>query len=151
MRKYPFVVLCLLLVNIGMGYSADAIEVRIIKPPNGATVSKIIEVGGTSKGISAERLWICVYPPGVSRYYPQDKRDFPITMAVNGSWSTKVVLGRDEYTGSEFKLCAVVVDKMASNKIIEYLDKCKAKKSWLGLKQLPDGAEIYDKIAVTKI
>jgi hypothetical protein len=151
MRKYPFVVLCLLLVNLGMCFSGDAIEVRITKPPNGATVSKIIEVGGTSKGISAERLWICVYPPGVSRYYPPDKRDFPISMASNGSWSTKVVIGRDVYTGSEFKLCAVVVDEKANRKIIEYLDKCKANKSWPGLKQLPEGAEIYDKIAVTRI
>ena len=151
-RKYSLVVLFLLLVNIGMVDSATAVEVRISSPPDGATVSKIIEIGGTSNGILiSQSLWICVYPPGVQRYYPQDKRDFPIVMGKNGDWSTRVVLDRDIYTGSEFKLCAVVANEASNKKILEYLNKSKANKSWSGLRQLPDGALIYDKIAVTRI
>ena len=49
MRKYSLAILCILLVSIGLAYSADATEVKISNPPDGAIVSKNVDVGLTIK------------------------------------------------------------------------------------------------------
>jgi len=134
-----------------MAYSASSAEVKITNPSNGATVSKSIDVGGTSKDIPAgAALWIMVYPHGVNRYYPQDKRDFPVVMTANGDWSTKAVIGSDTDSGLEFEIFVVLADEKANQAIIDYLDKSKASGSWPGMEPLPDGSMIYDKVSVTR-
>jgi hypothetical protein len=151
MKGYTIVILCLLLVNIGMTYNANAIEVKIISPGNGTIVTKNIELKGMVKANPAgQALWIFVSPLYVNRYYPQDKRDFPIAMKANQFWSTKAVIGSDTDNGLQFSIFAVVTDEKANKEILDYLDKFKTSASWPGLEKLPDGAVIYDKITVTR-
>jgi hypothetical protein len=137
---------------MGMAYSADATEVKITNPQNGATIPQAsIDVEGTSEGVSAgQALWIMVYPHGVNRYYPQDKRDLPIVMMANGDWSGQAIVGSDTDSGLEFKLFAVLADENANKAIIDYLDECKASESWPGMEKLPEGAMPYDKVSVTR-
>lgn len=144
--------LCLLLLSMGIAYSADAVEVKITNPQNGATIPQAsIDVEGTSKEIPAgQTLWIMVYPHGVNRYYPQDQRDLPIVMMANGGWSGQAIVGSDSDSGLEFKLFAVLADENANTAIIDYLDECKANGSWPGMETLPEGAMPYDKVSVTR-
>ena len=151
MRRYTLVILCLLLVSIGMAYSADATEVKITNPPDGATVSKNVDIGLTSKDIPVgQDFWICVYPIDVKRYYIQDKRHSPIVMTITGNQSTEALVGSDEDSGMKFKLMTVVADRNAIRAIMDYLDQSNARGAWNGLEKLPDGAKIFDEITVTR-
>jgi hypothetical protein len=150
-RKCTLVILCMLLASIGMAYSAGATEVKITNPPDGAIVSKNVDIGLTSKDIPAgQDYWICVYPIDVKRYYIQDKRHSPIGMTITGKQSTEALIGTDEDSGIKFKLLAIVADKNAIKTIMSYLDQSNARGSWLGLEKLPDGAKIFDEITVTR-
>lgn len=152
MKYYLPAIFCLLLLSMGMASSADATNVKITNPQNGATIPQAsIDIEGTSKEILAgQALWIMVYPHGVNRYYPQDKRDLPIVMMANGDWSTQAIVGSNMDNGIEFKIFAVLADEKANKAIIDYLDASRASGSWDGLVQLPDGATIYDKVSVTR-
>ena len=73
MKHYILAIFCLLLISMGMASSADATEVKITNPQNGATIPQAsIDIEGTSKEILAgQALWIMVYPHGVNRYSRQ--------------------------------------------------------------------------------
>jgi hypothetical protein len=151
MRKYSLVILCILLVSIGLAYSADATEVKISNPPDGAVVSKNVEVTLTSKDIPAgQDFWICVYPIDVKRYYIQDKRHSPIVVTITGNLATEALIGSDDDSGMKFKLFTIVADTNGIRKIMDYLDQCNARGSWPGVETLPDGAKIFDDITVTR-
>jgi hypothetical protein len=151
MRKYSLAILCMLLVSMGMAYSADATEARISYPPDGAIVSKNVEVGIISKDIPVgQQFWISVYPTGVKRYYIQDKRHSPIVKTITGNQSTEVLVGSNEDSGMKFKLVTIIADRNAIKAIMDYLDQCNAKGSWPGLDKLPIGAKVLDEITVTR-
>jgi hypothetical protein len=151
MRKYVLAALCLLLISMGMVSSIDATKVEITNPQNEATISKSIDIEGTSKDISVgQDLWIMIYPHGANRYYPQDKHDLPIVTMANGDWSAQANIGSDADSGLEFKIFAVLADEKANKAIIDYLDQCKLNGSWLGMEKLPDGAMLYDEVSVTR-
>jgi hypothetical protein len=146
-QKYSFIILCLLLVNIGIAYSANAQEVKITNPHNGDTVPRYIKVEGTSQDITAgQTLWIFVNPPGTKSYYPQGS----IEMTENGFWYTNAVVGGDSYSGSEFKIFAVIADEKANKVIMDYLNRCRTDNSWPGLRHLPDGTMTRDMITVKR-
>lgn len=152
MKKTVLAVLCLLIVSMGMTCSAASTEIKITNPQNGAIIPQAsINVEGTSKDVSAGQfLWLMVYPHGVNRFYPQDKRDLPIIMMANGNWSGQAIVGSETDSGLEFKIFAVLANEDANQKIIAYLDKCRVDGSWPGLVQLPDGATIYNGVSVTR-
>ncbi|AET65107.1 hypothetical protein Mhar_1749 [Methanothrix harundinacea 6Ac] len=109
------------------------------------------DIEGTSKGIpEGYELWITVYPDGVNRHFPQDKRNLPIIMMANGDWTAEAVIGSPPDHDMEFKLYAILADETANAEILEYLDGCIVNESWPGLEQLPDGAEIYDYVTVIR-
>ena len=151
MREYWLVSLCLLVLGFGTVCCAGATEVEITSPSDGDTVSMVEDLEGTSKDIpEGDELWIMVYPDGVNRYYPQDKRDLPIIPMANGDWTAKAIIGCETDHGREFKLFAVLANETANAEILEYLDECIENGSWPGLEQLPDGAEIYDYVTVIR-
>jgi hypothetical protein len=146
-EKYLFVVLCLLLVNTGMVCNAYALEVKITIPHNGDTIPSYVEVGGTLKDISADQtLWVFVNPPATHRYYPQSS----VEVTPNGFWYANATLGEDPYSGSEFRILAVIADGKANKMIMNYLDKARRENSWPGLRNLPDGTMTRDMITVTR-
>jgi hypothetical protein len=151
MKKYLFVILCLLLVSIGIAYSADATEAKIVSPLNGTMVPKIIDVEINAKDIPTELdLWLGVYPLDVKRYYIQDKRHSPFVRTIRGNLSTEAQVGIDFDSGLKFRLLTIVANKTAIVAIMDYLDKSNKIGSWPGLVTLPDGAVIYDTKIVTR-
>jgi hypothetical protein len=151
MKKYLLVILCLLLVSIGMAYSADATEAKISSPLNGTMVPKIIDVEITAKDIpTGQDLWIGVYPLDVKRYYIQDKRHSPFVRSIRGNLSTEAQIGIDFDSDLKFRLLTIVANRTAIVDIMDYLDTSNKIGSWPGLVTLPDGAVIYDTKIVTR-
>ena len=151
MKKYLFVILCLLLVSIGISYSADAIEAKIVSPINGTMVPKIIDVEINAKDIPTELdLWLGVYPLDVKRYYIQDKRHSPFVRTIRGNLSTEAQVGIDFDSGLKFRLLTIAANRTAIVDILDYMDKSNKIGSWPGLERLPDGAVIYDTKIVTR-
>lgn len=151
MGKYILIILCILLASIGMAYSAEAIDVRFTSPPNGAIVSKTVELELVAKDIpTGYDFWIGVYPVDVKRYYIQDKRHFPPVVSVRGTQSIEALVGSNEDTGLKFDIFAIVADRDAIRAIMDYLDNSNAEGSWPGLEKLPSGAKIYHTITVTR-
>jgi hypothetical protein len=152
MKKYLPISLCFLVLGLGTVCCAGATEVEITSPADGDTVSMIGEdIEGTSKDIpEGYELWIMVYPDGVNRFYPQDKRDLPLIPMANGDWTAEAIIGSDPDHGLEFKLYAVLANETANTEILDYLDRSREAGSWDGLEQLPDGAEIYDYVTVIR-
>ena len=147
MRPYLFLTLCLILTNIVMVYSVDAQEVKITIPHNGDTVPGYFEVAGTAKGItSGQAIWIFVNSPGTDRYYPQHS----VEITPNGFWYTNATIGENAYSGSEYKILAVIADDKANKILMSYLDESKRNDSWNGLASLPDGSMPRDMITVKK-
>ena len=151
MKRYLFVILCLLLVSIGISYSADAIEAKIVSPLNGTMVPKIIDVEINAKDIPTELdLWLGVYPLDVKRYYIQDKRHSPFVRTIRGNLSTEAQVGIDFDSGLRFRLLTIAANRTAIVSIMDYLDKSNKIGSWPGIVTLPDGAVIYDTKIVTR-
>jgi hypothetical protein len=151
MKKYLFVILCLLLVSIGIAYSADAIEAKIVSPLNGTMVPKIIDVEINAKDIPTElNLCLGVYPLDVKRYYIQDKRHSPFVRTIRGNLSTEAQVGIDFDSGLKFRLLTIAANRTAIVAILDYMDKSNKIGSWPGLVTLPDGAVIYDTKIVTR-
>jgi hypothetical protein len=151
MKKYLFVILCMLLTSIGMTYCADATEAKISSPLNGTMVPKIIDVELAVKDIpTGQDLWIGVYPLDVKRYYIQDKRHSPIVRTISGNLSTEARIGIDFDDGLRFRLVTIVANRTAMVAILDYMDKSNKIGSWPGLVELPDGAVIYDTKIVTR-
>ena len=151
MKKNLFVITCLLLVCMGIAYSADAIEATIVSPLNGTMIPKIIDVEITAKDIpTGQDLWIGVYPLDVKRYYIQDKRHSPFVRTIRGNLSTEAQVGIDFDSGLKFRLLIIAANRTAIVSIMDYLDKSNKIGSWPGLVTLPDGAVIYDTKIVTR-
>jgi hypothetical protein len=151
MKKYLFVILCLLLVSIGIAYSADAIEAKIVSPLNGTMVPKIIDVEINAKDIpTGLDLWLGVYPLDVKRYYIQDKRHSPFVRTIRGNLSTEAQVGIDFDSGLKFRLLTIAANRTAIVAILDYMDKSNKIGSWPGLAKLPDGAVIYDTKTITR-
>lgn len=143
--------LSLLVLGLGTVSCAGATEVEITYPADGDTVPMTEDLEGTSEDVPEDaELWIMVYPEGVNRYFPQDKQSFPVIMMANGDWTAQAIIGSPTDGGLEFKLFAVLADESANAEIVEFLIWCDEEGSWPGLEQLPDGAEIYDYVAVVR-
>ena len=140
--------LILLVANLGVfGWRYwPTTEVEITYPYDGAIVEIREMVRGTSQKIAeGQAIWIVVYVDG--RYYPQDD---PADVQVDGDWSSLAFIGIEEDVGRKFDIIAVLANKDAQDAFNAYLVQAKVKKTWPGLEKLPNGAEIYDRITVTR-
>lgn len=150
-KGYWLMGLCALVIASGIVSNAGATEVEITYPLDGDSVPMTAEIKGTFKDVpGGSELWIMVFPHGVNRNFPQDKRDLPLMMMANGDWTAQAIVGSSMDSGRQFKLFAVLADEAANEEILDYLDRCKENKSWPGLEALPDGADIYDYVTVTR-
>ena len=123
-------------------------EAKITEPSEKEEVSKETMVKGSSQGVPKDSvIWVVVYPYQASRYYPQNK---PTDVQSNGKWASMSYIGIDEDVKQKFDLIVVVADETAQEAFESYLEKAKDKKDWAGLEQLPDGAEILDRLMVIR-
>lgn len=149
------IVMCISLILLasnlgvfGLRYWGPTTKVEITYPYDGATVEIREMVRGTSQKIpEGQTIWIVVYPHVAGRYYPQND---PADVQANGDWTSLTFIGVEEDVGGKFDIIAVLADKRAQDTFYAYLTQAKDKKTWPGLKRLPEGATIYDRITVTR-
>jgi hypothetical protein len=125
-------------------------SVTITTPSNNGTVQWTAFVEGTSQHVpQGSAIWIFLTPLTVDRYYPQSTH---VDVLANGRWSTTATFGETNRTdiGLKFKISAVLANSAAQSEIQNYLDTC-AKGSCPGMTSLPNGAQIYDSVVVTKV
>lgn len=120
-------------------------EVRINYDSNTVQINE--NISGTAKNIpDGYELWILVYPYAANRYYPQhDKVNIQ-----NGEWSLPVGIGTEDNVGYKFDIIAVLADKEARAEFTSYIINCENTDKWPGMKKIPVGAKVYDRVIVIR-
>ena len=131
-----------------LGDPQEASQVKITYPLNQTSCQATETVQGTSGSLPPDmEVWIIIKPQENDLYYPQNKA---VQMDVNGNWSSVVSIGRQSDIGKKFEIIAVLADESARNSFDAYIANCRDEGSFDGIGQLPNGAQIYDHIVVTR-
>lgn len=121
----------------------SAAQVEVTYPLNTAKTQENIQ--GTAKNIpDGQELWIVIYPHTALKYYPINKADIQ-----NEKWELPAQFGESKDAGTEFDIIAVLADKQAQEAFKSYLETS-ADLGWPGISNLPEGAEEYAKVTVTR-
>lgn len=124
--------------------------IRITSPANGEIVSNPVAVKGTISGeIPTDRnMWVVVNPRTLKeQYWPQSESHI---IPIKGEWSLNVNIGGDKGQGAKFDIVVVLVDKIADQDFITWVNNGKATSNYPSIK-LPENATIVDKITVIKM
>jgi hypothetical protein len=129
--------------------SAEVKNIKIDYPVNDAIVTLAETIKGSSQlELNNKKIWIIIFPLLANKYYPQDRA---VDMQVDGRWSSVAYIGeKDRSSGEKFDIIAVVVDEGAQKTFSNYINASKVKNEYLGLDMLPEGAQVYDRITVTR-
>ena len=122
---------------------------EITSPSDGSPVEMCEDIAGTIADFDGDedRLWIVVFSPEVNRYYPQDS-DVILNLS---QWYSHACIGLEGDTGKEFEIVLIFADPEAHIELTEYIEWCKIHGIQPGLVMLPEGAAVYDSIAVIRI
>lgn len=136
--------------EISATFSKITPSINITYPLNGSNVDPQITVEGTSNYIPTDQvIWIVVYVPKVSLYYPMTT---PVNMQQDGSWSSFTTLGGPEDTGDRFDIIAIGANQMAQNEINIYISNATSSPDGIypGIASLPVGTKEYSRVIVTR-
>lgn len=123
-------------------------EIIITYPSDSATVQMKDNIAGIVKNIpDGQQLWIVIYPQTALKYYPQNLVD----VQNDGSWVLPVQFGEAKDVGTKFDIVAVLAGKNAQKEFNNYIDACAKTTLWPGINTLPDGAEEYVRVTVTRV
>ena len=115
-------------------------------PP--AEVPQAIQVQGTVQNLPpGQKIWVFTQNPGSSDLNPQ-----PQAAVINsaGSWTSQTFVGSSGDAGKQFQILVVTANATAVNTITSYLATARQTGNYPGLPQIPAGAQLYDKIPVTR-
>ncbi|MBU4219923.1 MAG: hypothetical protein KKB90_13340 [Actinobacteria bacterium] len=123
-------------------------SVKITYPGNGSEVAMREAVRGVSQNIGTKgSLSVVVYIPADRRHYPQVQEP---NVLPNGNWEAEAWFGGTGDSGLRFEVEAVLVDAEARGALENYFSDCEKANSWPGMDELPEGAEIYDRVNVVR-
>lgn len=123
-------------------------DIRITYPQDQALVDRIEIVQDTSRNISGDhQMWLVIFSKDVGKFYPQEN---PILAGSNGMWSKKCYIGSDQDAGRDFELMVVLADPIANSGFLDYLEESESAGRWPGMSRLPESAQIYTKVRVTR-
>jgi hypothetical protein len=126
------------------GYWLAEVErpIHIAAPLNDQMVSLRQQVSGSYKEIPAgQTLWVVVAPFSASQYVPQQS---PAVIQPNGTWSSLTFIGSPADAGRAFDVFLVLANQQGQQAFAAYL----AGQAQTGLRGLPPGATIVDKVTV---
>ena len=126
------------------GYWLAEVErpIHITSPFNDQAVNLRQQVIGRYKEIPAgQALWVVVAPFRTPLYFPQP---IPSILQPDGGWSSLTFVGSVGDSGRAFDIILVLVDQQGQQVFDHYLNK----NDQSGLKGLPPGAAIVDKVTV---
>ncbi len=125
-------------------------EAKITEPKAGAYTRHELPVRGVySNPHEGIDLWMVTIPETLQNYHPQS------TSAVleDGGWSAMAYIGNsrpDADIGVRFTLLLVSATRKASDVFRNYIAEAARRQQWLGLGQLPKGAEIVHQVEVIR-
>lgn len=124
-------------------------KVKIDYPLAKSKVVYVQRISGFSKLVpSDKKIWIVVFPLAANKYYPQDRY---VDIQPDGQWSSVAYIGiKDKNIDEPFDIIAVLVNLEAQQGFEKYSRDSKAKQEWQGLDNLPEGAQVYDRITVDR-
>jgi hypothetical protein len=127
----------------------QTVQVKIDKPVAESKVSYAERIKGRSQLLPTDKkIWIVIFPLAANSYYPQDRY---VDIQPDGQWSSVAYIGiKDANIGESFDVIAVLVNSDAQEVFEKYSRESKAKQKWLGLENLPEGAQVYDRITVVR-
>ena len=105
--------------------------------------------GVASRIPEGSQIWLVLYAHDpTNRYYPQQA----INPDRNGDWFLPgITIGNRNNVGYKFDIIVLLADEHAKKKFNDYFHYSNlAKSGWPGMEQLPDGAEVYDNVTVTR-
>jgi uncharacterized integral membrane protein len=118
-------------------------EVQIDPPANAPFVEQSEEIRGTARNIDIGTLWLVVLPSGQG-HQPQEA---PVRDDGSNQWSSRAVFeGPRE---QKFDVLAVLATEEAEQAFREFRNTCSEIGQCGGLTELPDGAVVVDRIAVS--
>ena len=122
-------------------------EINITYPSNTTSVNTQEIVNGTAKNIPSEhKVWILVHPLATTKLYPQHGN----VNIINEKWSIQAELGGKENVGETFEIIAVLANENAHEELTNYINTGRNTDSWPGIDNIPDGADVYDEVTVTR-
>jgi hypothetical protein len=130
---------------------APGTTVRITSPTNEESVSRRVQIQGTSQKVCARHeIWTAVIPPDTARVYPQAG---VAPVDDTGDWQALApallgVEGETKDLGKRFDILALVVDKKGQRALDRYVQESKAKNRWDGMERLPEGVVAQDRVSV---
>lgn len=124
-------------------------KVKIDSPLADSKVLYVERIRGVSKLLpSDKKIWIVVFPLAANKYYPQDRY---ADIQPDGQWSSVAYIGiKDKNLDEHFDIVAVLVNPEAQQVFEKYSRDSKANQEWLGIDNLPEGSQVYDRISVVR-
>lgn len=120
-------------------------KITITSPLNTAQIRERIE--GIARNIpEGQELWIVIYPHIACSYYPIGKAHIQ-----DEKWSLPAQFGESKDVGTDFDVIAVLADSKAQEEINAYFETCEMTMEWPGMDKIPDSAEEYDRVTVTRV
>jgi hypothetical protein len=130
------------------------VTVAITEPMDGDTLPWEFTVTGYVENLpSGSSVWVCVYPPN-HLFYPQSELHFkPQVVGVpRHEWDVVARVGEGIATnlGDKFDIYTVIANEQATSLLGDYVEEANRTGVWPGMEELPEGADIYTQITVTK-
>jgi hypothetical protein len=123
-------------------------EITVKSPREGEKVEHITTIEGTSKNIpDGSAIWVVIFLPVVQRFFPVND---PAVVLVNGNWNAQAYFGRPDEIGLEAVIYIVLADSDVQAVFRSYLAEAKSKDDYPGMEKMPEGAEPYVLINVTR-
>jgi hypothetical protein len=141
-------ILLLLLIVVTVYYMQPLI--KITSPEDGALINKTVNIEGKAKRIpEGDHIWPVVYGyPPTNRFFPQSQLIYPDP---DGRWSIRGInVGVDTDHNMEFDIIILLADDDAHKSLSNYLNESNKLGAWPGLKKIPPGARVLDRITVTR-
>lgn len=141
-----FFIAIIFLISIWL--SSSPIEITITDPIDEDSVELIYFVRGTAQEIPEDKeLWIVVYCPSIGQYYPQNGSVEPNDL---GEWEFRTYIGQENNSGLDFEIKVVLADSLAQEIFNNYIAESEIKGEWEGIINIPEGAQTYAYVQVTR-
>lgn len=124
------------------------VQIEIRTPLEREKVEMITSVSGTSQNVPKDSvIWVVVFLPVVQRYFPMND---PAVLQVSGEWTSQAYVGQQGESGLEADILVVLADRDAQDAFNAYLTEAISMNNFPGMKRLPESAQLFDRVTVTR-
>lgn len=150
---FKFILSCLILFAVLLVvsyflFSVSNPDIKITSPLNGTQVDIVTDIEGTGKNIPNDKfLWIIVSPHKTNDYHPAVE---VTRQSGDYYFEVSVTIGTTRTVGDKYDILTVLADNKSHEEFKTYLDTADKNQIWPGMKHLPDGVKVYDRVTVIR-